>query len=212
MYAVAMCLLFIANVTFLYFFCIILFTDVFDLWCTGTVQSSVKPKVVHIPPSAPTEHIADVQQKTRVCSRVLLSYNLHILSCYLNDLGRVAQTELNLAINEASINFHTHTHKHNHCTALWNLSGTTWVSWYQKVHFAIFWIFRCKMKITQADAPIIRMDCHPIRTNCCPISAIPTIFTPYALRSTTLPIYPGLEQAPNMLPGITSGLVTYVVA
>ena len=27
------------------------------------------------------------------------------------------------------------------------------VSWYQKVHFAIFWIFWCKMKITQADEP-----------------------------------------------------------
>jgi len=35
----------------------------------------------------------------------------------------------------------------------------------QKVHFAVFWIFWCKMKITQADAPTIRMDCHPIQTN-----------------------------------------------
>jgi len=47
------------------------------------------------------------------------------------------------------------------------LSRSTWVSWYQKVHFAIFWIFWCKMKITQADAPTIRMDCHPIQTNWC---------------------------------------------
>ena len=53
-------------------------------------------------------------------------------------------------------------------TALWTLSRTTRVNWYQKVHFAIFWIFWCKMKITQADAPTIRMDCHPIRTNWCP--------------------------------------------
>jgi len=57
---------------------------------------------------------------------------------------------------------------HNHFTALWTLSGTTWVSWYQKVHFAIFWIFWCKMKITQVDTPTIRMDCHPIQTNWCP--------------------------------------------
>jgi len=42
------------------------------------------------------------------------------------------------------------------------------VSWYQKVHFAIFWIFWCKMKITQADSPTIRIDCHPIQTSCCP--------------------------------------------
>jgi len=87
--------------------------------------------------------------------------------------------------------------------ALWTLSGTTWVSQYQKVHFAIFWIFWCKKKITQADAPTIQMDCHPIHTNWCPHLYHPTIFTPNALPGTTLPIYPGLEQAPNMLACIT---------
>jgi len=61
----------------------------------------------------------------------------------------------------------THTHTHNHFTALWTLSGTTQFSWYQKVHFAMFWIFWCKM-ITQAHAPTIWMDCHPIQTNWCP--------------------------------------------
>jgi len=95
--------------------------------------------------------------------------------------------------------------------ALWSMSGTTRVSQYQKVHFAIFWIFWCKMKITQADAPTIRMDCHPIQTNWCPTSTISTIFTPDALPDTTLPIYPGLEQAPNMLACIPSGLVAYPV-
>ena len=70
---------------------------------------------------------------------------------------------------------HTHTHRHNHFTALVTLSGTTQTSWYQKVHFAIFWIFWCKMKITRAYAPTIRMDCHPIQTNWCPISAIPPL-------------------------------------
>jgi len=62
---------------------------------------------------------------------------------------------------------HTYTHTHNHFTVLWTLSVTTRASWYQKVHFAI-WIFWCKMKITQADAPTVRMDCHPIQTNWCP--------------------------------------------
>jgi len=52
--------------------------------------------------------------------------------------------------------------------ALWTLSGTTRVSSYQKVHFAIFWIFWSKMKITQADAPTVWMDCHPIQTNWSP--------------------------------------------
>jgi len=32
-------------------------------------------------------------------------------------------------------------------------------------HLLDFW---CKMKITQADTPTIRMDCHPIQTNWCP--------------------------------------------
>jgi len=45
---------------------------------------------------------------------------------------------------------------YSHFMALWTLSGTTRVSQYQKVHFAIFWIFWCKMKITQADAPTRR--------------------------------------------------------
>jgi len=58
-------------------------------------------------------------------------------------------------------------------TALWTLSGTTRLSRYQKVHFAIFWILWSKMKITQADAPTIWMDCHPFRLNGAPTSAIP---------------------------------------
>jgi len=56
--------------------------------------------------------------------------------------------------------------------ALWTLSGTTRVSRYHKVHFAIFWIFWSKVKITQADTPTIWMDCCPIQTNWCPISAV----------------------------------------
>jgi len=52
--------------------------------------------------------------------------------------------------------------------ALWTLSRTIQVSRYQKVHFAIFWIFCSKMKITQTDPPTIWMDCHPIQTNWCP--------------------------------------------
>jgi len=59
------------------------------------------------------------------------------------------------------------TYYNNHFMALWTLSRTTRVSQYQKVHFTIFWIFLCKIKITQADAPSIRMDCHSIQTNWC---------------------------------------------
>jgi len=99
---------------------------------------------------------------------------------------------------------------HNRFTALWKLSRTTRVSWYQKVHYAIFWIFWSKMKITQTDAPTVRMDCHFIQTNWCPTSAISTIFTQDALPYTSLPIYPGLGQAPNKLACIPGGLVTYM--
>jgi len=49
-----------------------------------------------------------------------------------------------------------------------DFDGTTQVSQYRKVYFAIFWIFWSKMKITQADAPTVWMDCHPIQTNWCP--------------------------------------------
>jgi len=61
--------------------------------------------------------------------------------------------------------------------------GTTRVSWYQKVHFAVFWIFWGKMKITQTDTPTIWMDCHPIQTNWCPHLCHPTIFTPDGLHT-----------------------------
>jgi len=58
-------------------------------------------------------------------------------------------------------------------------------------------------KISEADNPAVR---HSIQTNQKPISFIPTIFTPVALPAATLPIYPGLEQAPNMLACMPSGL------
>jgi len=44
---------------------------------------------------------------------------------------------------------------YNHFMALWALSETTWVSQYQKVHFTNFWIFWCKMKITQAEIAML---------------------------------------------------------
>jgi len=103
-------------------------------------------------------------------------------------------------------------HTHNHFTALWTLSGTTRVSWYQKVHFTIFWIFWTKMKITQADISTIRMDCHPFRLFDASISAISTIFMPDALPGTTVPVYPGLGQAPNMLACIPGDLVRGLMA
>jgi len=56
------------------------------------------------------------------------------------------------------------------------------------------------------DTPTIQMDCHPIQTNWCPHLCHPAIFTLDAFPGTTLPIYPGLRQAPNMLACIPDGL------
>jgi len=116
-----------------------------------------------------------------------------------------------ISVNMLLVSFTLHytQHTHNHFTALRTLSGTTRVSWYQKVHFAIFWIFWCKIKITQTDTPTIRMDCHPYRLIGAAISAIPTIFMPDAHPGTTLPMYPGLGQAPNMLACIPDGWLHY---
>jgi len=58
----------------------------------------------------------------------------------------------------------------------------------------------------KGDAPTIRMDCHPILTNWRPNLCHAHHFTLDALPGTTLPIYPGLGRAPNMLACI-SGIV-----
>ena len=52
-------------------------------------------------------------------------------------------------------------------------------------------------KITEENAPTIRLDATPSRLLEPPSPSPPPIFTPNALSATTLPIYPGLEQAPN---------------
>ena len=57
------------------------------------------------------------------------------------------------------------------------------------------------------NIPTIWMDCHPSRLIGAHTSAIPTIFMQDALPYTSLPIYPGLGQAPNMLACISGGLV-----
>jgi len=62
-----------------------------------------------------------------------------------------------------------------------------------------------KVKITKADTPTIRMDCHSILTNWCPNLCHPHHFTPDTLPGSTLPIYPALGQAPNVVACIPCG-------
>jgi len=62
---------------------------------------------------------------------------------------------------------HICTHLHEHCVnthrqPFYSSSDFVRDNPGELVHFAIFWIFWCKMKITQADAPTIRIDCYPI--------------------------------------------------
>jgi len=76
------------------------------------------------------------------------------------------------------------------------------------LHFAIFWIFWCKMKITHRQTTQQSgWTATPSRLIGAPMSAIPTIFTLDALPDTTLSIYPGLAQAPNMLACLSGSLV-----
>jgi len=71
---------------------------------------------------------------------------------------------------------HTHTCTQPFYCSVDFVLWTTQLSRYQKVHFAIFWIFWSKMKITQADAPTIWMDCLSIQSNWCPHLCHPHYF------------------------------------
>jgi len=59
---------------------------------------------------------------------------------------------------------------------------------------------------TEADASTVWLGATPSRLISDPPSS-PPIFMPDALPATTLPIYHGLGQAPNMMDCIPSGLV-----
>jgi len=81
------------------------------------------------------------------------------------------------------------------------LFRTTQVSWCQK---NLLLDFTLQGKITEAETPTIRLGATPSGL----ISDPPPsshIFMPDALPAATLPIYPGLGQAQNMLACIASG-------
>ena len=69
-----------------------------------------------------------------------------------------------------------------------------------------FWTFMVQGEITEADTSTIRL----VTTLSALISSSPMSsphFTPDALPAATLPLYPGLQQAPNMLACTPSGVV-----
>jgi len=61
-------------------------------------------------------------------------------------------------------------------------------------------------KMTQADTPTIQMGITSSGLISNPPLSSP-IFMPVALPAATLPLYPGLGQAPNLLAYIPSGMV-----
>jgi len=65
--------------------------------------------------------------------------------------------------------------------------------------------FMVQGKISAADTPTIRLGVTPSGLISDPPPSSP-IFTPDALPAATLPIYPGLGPAPNILACIPSGL------
>ena len=77
-----------------------------------------------------------------------------------------------------------------------SLSGTTRESWCQKKIF--LWTFMVQGRITEADTLTIRLGATPFGLISDPPPTSP-IFMPDALPATTLPLYPGLGQSPNML-------------
>jgi len=94
----------------------------------------------------------------------------------------------------------TQYYSYNHIMALWTLSRTTWASQYH-LDFLVQNEDNTGRLTNNPDG------LPPIQTNWCPNSASSTIFMPDSLPGTTLSIYPGLEQAPNMLTCIPGGLV-----
>jgi len=70
--------------------------------------------------------------------------------------------------------------------------------------------FMVQGEISEADTPTIRMGDTPSRLICDPPPSSP-IFMLYAVPAITLPIYPGVGHAPNILVCIPSGLVSGIV-
>jgi len=71
----------------------------------------------------------------------------------------------------------------------------------------ILWTFMVQGRITEAETPTIQPVASPTRLISDPPPPSP-IFMLDALPAKTLPLYPDLGQAPNMLACITSGVVT----
>jgi len=69
--------------------------------------------------------------------------------------------------------------------------------------------FMVQGKITEADTPTIQLGATASGLICNPPPSSP-IFALDAIPAATLPLYPGLGQAPNMLACIPSGVVRLV--
>ena len=123
--------------------------------------------------------------------------------------NQVTQVDLKMVITPACACVYcqygrhtTHTHTHNHFTSHF-LGLPRWAG-ASRSELLVYGA-REDNRGRHTDHPDGRQS---IRTNQWPTSIILPIFTPDALPAATLPLYPGLGQAPNTLAYIPSGVVT----
>jgi len=95
---------------------------------------------------------------------------------------------------------HTHTHTQPFYAPLSGLPG--WAG----ARRNLLLDFLVQGEISEADTPTVWLGATPSGLTSDPPPSSP-IFTPDALPALTVPIYPGLGQAPNMVACIPSGLV-----
>ena len=122
----------------------------------------------------------------------------HQISCMITDhwfMTNLQTTNRHLATLNGT---HTHTQPF-----YGPFSGTTRVSRSQKKSLSALCGGRGDIRGRHTDNPAGR---HSIQTNQCPSPSFPH-FCARCLSAATLPIYPGLGQAPNMLACIPSGLL-----
>jgi len=101
-----------------------------------------------------------------------------------------------------TFNYECESHTHNHFTALFpGLPG--WAGGRRSLLLE----FVMQGKITEADTPTIRLGATPSGLITEPPPSSPPIFTPDTLPAATLPLYPGLGQASNMLACIPSCVI-----
>ena len=150
-------------------------------------------------------------QEDRGERRLYCSYYMPRLGGTVHDIWRFFDTvpirrEVGMASHAPTCTYthaHMHTYTRNRFMALF--PGPT--RWTGARRNKLLLDVMVQGKITEADILKIRLGATPSRLISDPPSSSPPIFTLDALPATTLPLYPGLWQAPSMLACIPSGFI-----